>query len=212
MVDDDRQAERDRMVAEQLAGRDITDDAVLDAMRRVPRHRYVPDALSAQAYDDYPLPIGHGVTISQPYIVALMTQALQLNDGDRVLEIGTGSGYQAAVLAELGHEVTTIETIEPLADEARRRLEPYGDRVRVLTGDGSLGDPDGAPYDAIIVTAAAPEAPPPLVDQLAVGGRLVIPLGRHVEKLTVLTRTDRRVERRVIGRVRFVPLTGRWGT
>jgi protein-L-isoaspartate(D-aspartate) O-methyltransferase len=207
----DHRAARLRMVAEQLATRDISDERVLDAMRRVPRHEFVPKHLARQAYDDWPLPIGHAVTISQPYIVALMTQALRLRPGDRVLEVGTGSGYAAAVLAELADDVTTIECIEPLAEQARERLAAYGERVRVITGDGSLGFAPHAPYDAIVVTAAAPEIPRPLLAQLAPGGRLVIPVGRGVEQLVRVTRTDHGDEREELLPVRFVPLTGEHG-
>jgi protein-L-isoaspartate(D-aspartate) O-methyltransferase len=198
------------MVAEQLAARDITDERVLDAMRRVPRHEFVPSTSPGQAYDDHPLPIGYGVTISQPYIVALMTQALRLQPGDRVLEVGTGSGYAAAVLAELADDVTTIECIAPLAelagnDSPVRRASPRG------RGDGSLGYAPRAPYDAIVVTAAAPEIPQPLLDQLAPGGRLVIPVGRGVEQLVRVTRTEHGDEREELLPVRFVPLTGEHG-
>ncbi|HSJ90877.1 MAG TPA: protein-L-isoaspartate(D-aspartate) O-methyltransferase [Ilumatobacter sp.] len=207
----DQRAARLRMVAEQLAARDITDERVLEAMRRVPRHEFVPDHLTGQAYDDHPLPIGHGVTISQPYIVALMTQALRLQPGDRVLEVGTGSGYAAAVLAELADDVTTIECIAPLAEHAGERLTSYGERVHVVAGDGSLGYAPHAPYDAIVVTAAAPEIPQPLLDQLAPGGRLVIPVGRGVEQLVRVTRTEHGDEREELLPVRFVPLTGEHG-
>lgn len=208
----DHRAARERMVDHQLAARDITDERVLDAMRRVPRHEYVPEHERHAAYADHPLPIGHGVTISQPYIVAFMTQALRLQPGDRVLEVGTGSGYAAAVLAEIADDVTTIECIEPLAEAARARLARYGDRVRVVTGDGSLGHEPHAPYDAIVVTAAAPEIPQPLLDQLAPGGRLVIPVGRGVEQLVRVTRTEHGDEHEDLLPVRFVPLTGEHGT
>ena len=207
----DEGSARMRMVADQLAARDINDEGVLEAMRRVPRHEFVPPDQATRAYTDRPLPIGHDVTISQPYIVALMTQALQLRPGDRVLEIGTGSGYAAAVLAELAGDVTTVECIEPLALRARDRLARYGERVRVVVGDGSLGHPVGAPYDAIVVTAAAPEIPQPLLDQLAPGGRLVIPVGRGVEELVRVTRTDDGDVREALLPVRFVPLTGEHG-
>lgn len=210
MALDDRAA-RERMVEQQLAGRDITDERVLDAMRRVPRHEYVPEHEQRTAYSDHPLPIGHGVTISQPYIVGFMTQALRLQPGDRVLEVGTGSGYAAAVLAEIADDVTTVECIEPLADLARDRLARYGDRVRVVTGDGSLGHEPNAPYDAIVVTAAAPEIPQPLLDQLAPGGRLVIPVGRGVEQLVRVTRTGSGDQYEDLLPVRFVPLTGEHG-
>ena len=211
MSHDDRQADREHMVARQLAARDIVDPQVLAAMRRVPRHRFVPTSVSGEAYDDRPLPIGFDVTISQPYIVALMAQALGLRPTDRVLEVGTGSGYAAAVLAELASHVTTIECIDPLAELARDRLAGYGDRVQVVTGDGSLGYPANAPYDAITVAAAAPAVPPPLLDQLASGGRLVIPVGRGAEDLIRITRTADGDVRDVITQVRFVPLTGRHG-
>lgn len=204
-------AARLRMVADQLASRDISDERVLAAMRRVPRHEFVPEQLTHQAYGDHPLPIGYDVTISQPYIVALMTQALRLQPGDRVLEIGTGSGYAAAVLAEIADDVTTVECIEPLADLAAERLARYGGRVTVVTGDGSLGHEPHAPYDAIVVTAAAPVIPQPLLDQLAPGGRLVIPVGRGVEQLVRVTRTAHGDQREELLPVRFVPLTGEHG-
>ena len=207
----DHRAARQRMVAEQLAARDISDERVLDAMRRVPRHEFVPEPLARQAYDDHPLPIGYDVTISQPYIVALMTQALRLQPGDRVLEIGTGSGYAAAVLAEIADDVTTVECIEPLAEQARARLAPYGARVRVVAGDGSLGHEPHAPYDAIVVTAAAPEIPRPMLDQLAPGGRLVIPVASGGEQLVRVTRTEHGDEYEDLLPVRFVPLTGEYG-
>lgn len=207
----DHAAARSTMVSTQLAARDIDDQRVLAAMGEVPRHDFVPEHEQQAAYADCPLPIGHGVTISQPYIVAFMAQALRLEAGDRVLEVGTGSGYAAAVLAEIVDDVTTIECIEPLAALARQRLAAYGDRVRVVTGDGSLGYPPHAPYDAIVVTAAAPEIPPPLLDQLAPGGRLVIPVGRGVEQLVRVTRTDHGDEYEELLPVRFVPLTGEFG-
>jgi len=199
------------MVDRQLAARDIYDPRVLAAMRTVPREEFVPGDRAGDAYDDRPLPIGHGVTISQPYIVALMSQALDLHPGDRVLEIGTGSGYGAAVLAELAAHVVTMETIDELVEPARRRLSDYGERVLVVSGDGSCGYPTLAPYDAISVTAAAPSVPQPLVDQLADGGRLVIPVGRGVEDLVVLRRRGSDVERSVLTQVRFVPLIGEHG-
>jgi protein-L-isoaspartate(D-aspartate) O-methyltransferase len=210
---DDEQAahRRTRMVEQQLATRDITDARVLAAMERVPRHHFVPTATIDEAYADHPLPIGHGVTISQPYIVALMTQALEVGGADRVLEVGTGSGYGAAVLAELARDVVTVETIAPLAELARRRLDAYGDRVIVVEGDGTLGAPDQAPFDAISVTAAAPEIPAPLVAQLAIGGRLVMPVGTGVERLVLVRRDEQGFDRRTLTTVRFVPLTGEHG-
>lgn len=198
------------MVDEQLAARDIHDERVLAALRRVPRHEFV-EADPIDAYDDRPLPIGHGVTISQPYIVALMTQALAVNDTDRVLEVGTGSGYGAAVLAELAAHVTTIEMIEPLAIAARTRLTDRYDHVEVVYGDGTTGHPPGAPYDAVSVTAAGPTIPPPLLEQLAPGGRLVMPVGRGVERLVRLTRGPDGDVTEELTAVRFVPLQGRHG-
>ncbi len=168
---------RQTMVARQLQRRDITDPRVLIAMGTVPRHRFVPEALASQAYGDYPLPIGSGQTISQPYIVALMTQWAEVHPGDRVLEVGTGSGYQAAVLAELTDRVFSIELLPELAHQAAARLKALGyNQVRVKTGDGYQGWPEEAPFDAIVVTAAAPRMPEALVTQLKEGGRLVIPL------------------------------------
>ncbi len=202
------------MVARQLRARDIDDERVLRACATVPRELFVPPEVAADAYTDRPLPIGLGVTISQPYIVALMTQALDLSPTDRVLEVGTGSGYGAAVLGALAAHVTTIETLTEHADAARRRLRDLGDlgdRVEVVTGDGSLGHPPGAPYDAISVTAAAAEVPAPLLDQLAPGGRLIMPVGERVEELVRITRTAGGDRREVLTRVRFVPLTGRHG-
>lgn len=201
------------MVDQQLAARDIVDERVLDAMRRVPRHRFV-EGDADLAYGDQPVPIGHGATISQPYIVALMTQALSVSPTDRVLEIGTGSGYGAAVLAELAERVTTVEVVPELAETARVLLADHADHadhVEVVTGDGSLGHPSAAPYDAISVTAAGPEIPEPLLDQLAPGGRLVMPVGRGVEQLVLLTRRPDGDTIETLIPVRFVPLRGRHG-
>jgi protein-L-isoaspartate(D-aspartate) O-methyltransferase len=198
---------RARMVRTQM--RDVDDEAVLDAMRTVPRHEFVPDRLERDAYDDGPLPIGHGQTISQPYIVALMTDLANVGKGDRVLEVGTGSGYQAAVLAELGAEVYSIEIVEALAERARKTLSRLGyEKVHVRHGDGYAGWPEHAPFDAIVVTAAPPEIPKPLEEQLAVGGRLVVPVGERYQELKVIERTDRGYERRTEIPVRFVPMTG----
>ena len=199
------------MVERQLRHRGIADEAVLAAMGTVERHHFVPSAVADDAYDDRPLPIGFGATISQPYIVALMTEALRLGPGDRVLEVGTGSGYGAAVLAECAAHVTTLESVEPLATAARDRLAEYGDRVEVVVSDGSIGHPDGGPYDAISVTAAAPAVPPPLLEQLATGGRLVVPVGRGDQELVRIERTPDGDRREVLCQVRFVPLTGRHG-
>ncbi len=211
MGSDGRTTERRQSVERQLVERDITDVRVLEAMRRVPRHEFVPQALAELAYDDRPLPIGFEATISQPYIVALMAQSLALLPTDRVLEVGAGSGYAAAVFAELAGSVVAIEIVEPLADLARQRLASYGERVTVVCGDGSLGYPDGAPYDAIAVAASSSVVPPPLLEQLAPGGRLVLPLGRGTEQLVLITRTPVGDVTEVLTQVRFVPLRGRHG-
>jgi protein-L-isoaspartate(D-aspartate) O-methyltransferase len=197
------------MVQHDLMGRDITDPQVLAAMSRVPRHLFLPPTLEHQAYDDNPLPIGYGVTISQPYIVALMTQAAGIKPGQRLLEIGTGSGYQAAILATLTPEVFSIELIPELAQSASERLARLGyGHVRVKSGDGYLGWPEFAPFDAIIVTAAAPEIPPALKDQLKDGGRLVIPVGPTFgpQYLLRLTRRGNTFQQERLTSVAFVPL------
>ena len=189
----------------------IDDPAVLRALAAVPRHEFVPEPWRACAHEDRALPIGEGQTISQPYIVALMTRLAEVGDGDRVLEVGTGSGYQAAVLAELGAEVYTIEIVEPLARRARRDLERlgYGERIRFRLGDAHAGWPEAAPFDAILVTAAPTEIPRPLLEQLARGGRLVAPVGDRIQRLTVVRRMDDGFERRTDIPVSFVPMTGR---
>lgn len=206
---------RDWMVDRQLAGRDISDPLVLTAMRKVPRHLFVSQSMAHYAYDDTPLPIGNRQTISQPYIVALMVEALGLKGGERVLEIGTGSGYAAAVMAEIAAEVFTIERIDDLASHARVTLASLGyDNVQVITGDGTLGWPDGAPYDGIVVTAGGPEIPAALKAQLAVGGRLVVPVGAKggFQELVCLTRTgEQEFDTDNLGAVRFVPLIGEQG-
>jgi protein-L-isoaspartate(D-aspartate) O-methyltransferase len=200
---------RDRMVAEQIQGRDVADPRVLAAMRTVPRHRFVPDNLRPEAYDDHPLPIGEGQTISQPYIVGIMSELMQLTGGERVLEVGTGSGYQAAVLAELAKEVYSIEILEPLARRALATLRELGyTGVAVRAGDGYLGWPEAAPFDAIIVTAAPDHIPRPLVDQLKVGGRLVIPVGEFYQELLQCVKTPQGLPCTSVIPVRFVPLTG----
>jgi len=202
-------AARERMVAEQLASRDIGDRQVLDAMRAVPRHLFVPEEYRFASYRDHPLPIGEGQTISQPYIVALMTQLLHLDGSERILEIGTGSGYQAAVLAELVDSVHTVEIVEPLARRAGALLDSLGyDKVVVRVGDGYLGWPEEAPFDGIIVTCAPPEVPEPLLDQLADQGRLVIPVGENWQELVVIVRDGDRYRRSAVLPVRFVPMTG----
>ena len=204
------QAARERMVAEQIASRDVTDPRVLAAMRKVPRHQFVPPEERESAYDDRPLPIGHGQTISQPYIVALMTQLAKPKPTDRALEIGTGSGYQAAVLSALVAEVFTIEIEEPLANDARRRLAALGcTNVVTRVGDGYGGWPEHAPFDLIIVTAAPDHVPPALVSQLKPGGLLVIPVGEvyAVQELVVIRKeASGRTHTEHIIPVRFVPL------
>jgi protein-L-isoaspartate(D-aspartate) O-methyltransferase len=203
-----RQA-RQRMVRDQLSARDIVDPAVLEVMERVPRHEFVPRALRPRAYDDHALPIAEGQTISQPYVVAFMTQALELQPGDRVLEIGTGSGYQAAVLAELVDHVWSIEIIPALGDSAAALLGRLGyDNLSLHIGDGYRGWPEEAPFDAIIVTAAPDHVPPALVDQLAEGGRLVLPVGDNVQTLIRLRRRGDEIRRETLLPVRFVPMTG----
>lgn len=206
---DGSEADRHSMVLHQLRNRDITDEKVLAAMEKVPRHRFVPMALRPLAYDDGPLPIGHQQTISQPYIVAYMTEALEMKPGAKVLEIGTGSGYQAAVLAEIAREVFTIEIVPELAKSAEEILRTLGyGNIHVRAGDGYKGWPAKAPFDAIIVTAAPDHIPQPLIDQLAPGGTLVIPVGTANQEMMIVTRTATGVvSRRTIG-VRFVPMTG----
>ncbi|MGD2121896.1 MAG: protein-L-isoaspartate(D-aspartate) O-methyltransferase [Gemmatimonadota bacterium] len=195
------------MVRRQIEARGIRDTAVLRAMRQVPRHRFVPEASPAQAYGDYPLSIGLGQTISQPYIVAFMAEAADVSPGDRVLEIGTGSGYGAAVLAELASEVYTIEIVPELAERAERILGRLGvENVEVRTGNGWMGWPEHAPYDAVVVTAAPDEVPPNLVDQLAVGGTLVIPVGDFYQTLRVLRKTPEGMVEEASLPVRFVPM------
>ncbi|MDX2169748.1 MAG: protein-L-isoaspartate(D-aspartate) O-methyltransferase [Deltaproteobacteria bacterium] len=203
-------AARRDMVARQLRARDITDARVLDAMQSVPRHRFVPDAQRAAAYHDGALPIGRGQTISQPYIVALMTQLLRLDGSERVLEIGTGSGYQAAVLARLAREVYSIEIDPVLAERARATLAAVGaDSVHVRAGDGYFGWPEAAPFDAVIITAAAPRLPEALRAQIREGGRIVAPLERgDGEELAVGIRRGDTIEWSRHGSVRFVPMTG----
>lgn len=178
------------MVDDQLVSRDIEDPKVLDAMRKVPRHRFVPGMFSRNAYEDRPLPIGHDQTISQPYIVAFMTEAIRLEGNEKVLEIGTGSGYQAAVLAEIVPQVWTIEIVEPLAQESKQTLKDLGyTNIQVRAGDGYQGWPAEAPFDVVIVTAAPDHIPQPLLDQLAIGGRLILPVGKFRQELVMFTRT-----------------------
>ncbi len=203
-------AERERMVAQQIVRRGVRDREVLRAMATVPRHMLVPSDLAHLAYSDQPLPIGGRQTISQPYIVAAMVELARVRPGSRVLDIGTGSGYQAAVLAEIGADVFTIEIVPDLAARARADLERMGYRqIHFRVGDGSLGLADEAPFDAIIAAAAPPHIPRGLVEQLVDGGRLVIPVGRGVQDLVVIERTDDDVRSEVVFPVRFVPMVGR---
>lgn len=209
LADDPNALARDRMVDEQIAARGVHDPRVLAAMRRVPRHELVPERWRSRAYEDTPLPIGEGQTISQPFIVALMTELAAVERGARVLEVGTGSGYQAAVLAELGADVYTIEIVEPLARRARADLDRIGyGRIHTRHGDGYRGWPEVAPFAAIIVTAAPPEVPAALLAQLAPGGRLVIPVGSADQELQVHERTGDGIRVRRVLPVQFVPMTG----
>lgn len=202
-----------RMVETQIASRGVKDERVLSAMRSVPRHLFVPEAYRDAAYSDCPLPIGRGQTISQPYIVAVMTELLALRPEDRVLEVGAGSGYQAAILARLARSVISIERISEVAEMARENLSRLGiSNVKIVTGDGTTGYPDQAPYDAVLITAATPEVPPPLIDQLADGGRLVAPVGsRDLQELVRVTKRKDQVTREFFGGVVFVPLLGQYG-
>jgi protein-L-isoaspartate(D-aspartate) O-methyltransferase len=211
-ADDPFAAARQRMVADQLAGsgRGITNARVLGVMGKVPRHEFVPQQLRSEAYRDWPLPIGHGQTISQPYIVAFMTEQLEPQPTDRVLEIGTGSGYQAAVLAELVAQVYTVEIIDALARQAAADLKRLAyTNVQVRAGDGYQGWPEAAPFDAIIVTCAPEKVPQPLIDQLRDGGRMIIPVGPSWDQeLVLLRKQGGKLERRAVLPVRFVPMTG----
>jgi protein-L-isoaspartate(D-aspartate) O-methyltransferase len=208
----ERKAERLRMVAGQIEARGVKDGAVVEAMREVPRHRFVPDNRQGAAYADGPQPIGYGQTISQPYVVALMTELLNLKPGDRVLEIGTGSGYQAAVLSELTPCVYTVEILPELAQQAADRLRKLGYKtVETRQSDGYYGWKEHAPFDAIIVTAAAGHVPPPLIEQLKPGGRIVVPIGGvyETQDLVVVTKDmDGRLRTRSVLPVTFVPMTG----
>jgi protein-L-isoaspartate(D-aspartate) O-methyltransferase len=205
--------QRHEMVAEQIEARHLRDPRLLDAMRRIPRHAFIPPTYHDLAYQDRPVLIGENQTISQPYIVALMTNLLQLQGEERVLEIGTGSGYQAAILAAMARQVYTIERHELLAERAAEILEKLGIKnVAIRQGDGSRGWPEEAPFDAIMVTAAAPRVPKPLSDQLAEGGRMVIPVGpAGMQQLEVWTRQSGQLKQDVIVPVSFVPLRGEFG-
>jgi protein-L-isoaspartate(D-aspartate) O-methyltransferase len=204
--------ERARMVTEQLARRGIRDERVLDAMRRVPRHHFVEEVFRERAYGDHPLPIGQEQTISQPYIVALMSSLLELTGREKVLEVGTGSGYQTAVLAELARRVCSIERIPALAARARAALEALGyANAWVRVGNGALGWPDEAPFDRILVAAAGPSLPPPLFEQLADGGRMVLPLGGPSgQTLTLVENAGGQMRSRPCGECHFVPLVGKY--
>jgi len=213
METDPYRREREEMVEFQVRARGIRNERVLAAMQKIPRHLFVPKNFERAAYEDRPLPIGEGQTISQPYIVAVMTEQLEIRSHDRVLEIGTGSGYQAAILAELGGKVVSVERLPELADRARENLARAGVRgVEIVVGDGTQGYPPEAPYDAIIVTAASPDIPGPLVEQLAEGGRLIAPVGpRECQDLVKLVKREARVETIPLGGVCFVPLIGQFG-
>ena len=211
--DDPYTLSRERMVKSQIEDRGVRDSRVLDAMREIPRHLFVPPGFREAAYQDRPLPIGSGQTISQPYIVAVMTELLLLKEGDKVLEIGTGSGYQAAILSKLAKTVITIERLAEIAEEAEKLFEALKiTNITVITGDGTEGFAPYAPYDGIIVTAATPDIPSPLIHQMADGGRLVAPAGsRDFQQLIRLTRHGSSVVREEFGGVMFVPLLGKYG-
>lgn len=207
---DSRNQERLGMVETQIKSRGVKDEKVLQAMRKVPRHLFVPENQRDQAYNDYPLKIGHGQTISQPYIVALMTELLLIKPEYKILEIGTGSGYQAAVLAELAAGVYTIEIIEPLAKSAAKLLDELGySNIKVRAGDGFFGWSEAAPFDGIMLTAAPVKVPQPLLEQLKDGGRLVVPEGKYYQDLVVYERIKDKIKRHEVIPVRFVPMTGR---
>jgi protein-L-isoaspartate(D-aspartate) O-methyltransferase len=209
VTDEDAAKDRERMVAGQIEARGVRDPRVLDALRAIPRHEFVPDEQRTHAYEDRPLPIGEGQTISQPYIVAVMTELLELDGSEKVLEIGTGSGYQAAVLAKLAREVWSIEIVPELARRAEADLRRLGyANVHVRDGDGYRGWPEQAPFDAIIVTAAPGHVPEPLVEQLALGGRMVLPVGDRSQDLVLLVRGEEGVRQERLLGVRFVPMTG----
>jgi len=213
MTEDRYTAMRHRMVDTQIAPRGVSDPRVLAAMRQVPRHRFIPSHLWDQAYSDYPLPIGEDQTISQPYIVALMTEILEIKSTDKVLEVGTGSGYQAAILAELAAQVFSIDRVASLLAQAENTLHSLGYiNIKTRVGDGTLGWPEEMPFDAIIVTAGAPQVPRPLTEQLTLGGRLVIPVGdRWSQTLTCVRKTKEGLKFEYHGGCRFVRLIGEYG-
>ncbi len=213
MIENNFAALRDRMVDQQIRVRGVVDPRVLAALRKVPRHLFIPRHLWDQAYNDYPLPIGGDQTISQPYIVALMTEILEVKETDRLLELGTGSGYQAAILAELAAEVFSLDRMGDLASHARKVLDSLGyANVQIRVGDGTLGWPEAAPFDGIIVTAGAPKVPRPLTEQLALSGRLVIPVGdMFSQTLTCVRKTEAGLKFEYHGGCRFVRLIGKYG-
>lgn len=197
------------MIETQIVSRGIRDSKLIRAMLKIPRHKFVPENLRDIAYGDNPLPIGMEQTISQPYIVALMTELLKLNSGEKVLEVGTGSGYQTAILAEMGCDVYTVEILEPLLEKARRILKSLGYKnIHYKAGDGYRGWPQFAPFDAIIVTAAPDHMPQPLIEQLKVNGRMIIPVGAQYQELLLIKKTDKGTEMKTVTPVRFVPMTG----
>lgn len=209
----DFEQQRELMVKTQIIARGIKDPLVIEAIRKVSRHMFVDESLVYEAYGDYPLPIGEGQTISQPYMVASMTEQLELKGGEKVLEIGTGSGYQSAVLAEIVKEVYTVERIEPLAKQAKEILDGLGyNNIHISFGDGTLGLPECSPYDAIIVTAASPDVPPPLFEQLKEGGKLVIPISDYLGQILVRVskKGGKEIREKLYGCV-FVPLVGEYG-
>jgi len=208
-----RDDERSQMVEQQIRSRGITNTRILAAMREIPRHLFIPPPYDRSAYEDAPLPIGNGQTISQPYIVALMTELLDPQPTDHVLEIGAGSGYQAAILSMLVQHITTVERIPDVADLARKNIAKLGlKNISITVGDGTRGYPDNAPYHGIMITAATPEIPTPLIDQLAIGGVLVAPVGdREIQELVTVTKKEKGIVRLAHGGVRFVPLIGEYG-
>lgn len=204
-----RQAERDRMVQEQIMARGVSDPRILHVMRNFPRHRLVLESYVEEAYEDHPLPIGFGQTISQPYIVAFMTEALNLQPHERVLEIGTGSGYQAGILSQLANKVFSIEIVKSLAERAKETLNNLGiSNVMVRAGDGYQGWPKEAPFDVIVLTAAPEHIPQPLLNQLVVGGRLILPLGKMSQRLVLIKRAQIGWKKDELFAVAFVPMTG----
>ena len=204
-----RQVERERMVRDQIVARGVIDPRVIQALQTVPRHKFVPESETEDAYEDHPLPIGFSQTISQPYIVAFMTEALRLQPQERVLEVGTGSGYQAAILSRIVDKVFSIEIVEPLAERAKNTIRELGmTNVVIRAGDGYQGWPEEAPFDAIILTAAPAHIPQPLLKQLALGGRLILPLGKAVQKLMLMKRTKDGWQEEELLPVAFVPMTG----